>query len=244
MARTWSEAISFAGKMAKNLPTSSIDAEICNLVSGAAWRKYPWRRLGSTLTNIAGGAIPLVDGTQDYSVPSNLYRLLSAYINRTDTTPDVARDIDVADDLAVDLVKRSYTAIRCCAHQAGFGVLRLESAVSVPTGTTLELGGIYQAQPTQVTSTAQTIWMLDSGFDIPVAGILYWVYKLADDPRAGGIQTVEHGKAVYTGQLAEFHNLLDLAWAQEELSGTNQYFPDSPMGSGRDSSGGLNIFPA
>lgn len=185
----------------------------------------------------------MVDGTQDYSPPAQIYRLMKASFVRTDTTPNQIAELDIAQDLSVDLSPRSYTSIRCAALQAGFGVIRLESAVSVPTGVTIELQGTVQNNPTKITNLSQNLWFDDHTLmEAFVEGINYWSYKLADDPRAGGLVAAPGGKAQYSGQAAAFIAAMDLAASAEDFPAQETYFPSESIGSGRDSGAGLNIF--
>lgn len=234
----WQDSIDVAAKLSKNIPVSSIDARICDMVNGVIWKKYPWQR---SRTNIAAGLIPLADDDQDFSAPPNIYRLLKCRIVRTDTTPDEIQELDVQNDLDPDLVKRSYRDIRVASLQADIGQIRLESAVSVPTGTTLEIQGEYQLNPIKVTSLAQDLWFDDTFLEVPVEGLMYWRYKLSDDARAGNLQIVDGGRTVYTGQLGIFHSAIDQMWKAEEYGNVEQFFPDTPLGVGR-SSGGTGIF--
>jgi hypothetical protein len=234
----WSDLITDAVKYKKGIPTSSIDAITCDKVSAIMWNKYPWYDAKS---NIPAASIPLVTGTQDYNAPTLILRLLKLSVVRTDTTPDQPNEIVVSGDLPVDLVNRSPYAIRCGSLQAAVGSIRLESSVQVPTGTTWEIQGEYQLRHTKITATSQQVWFKDEFIDTACEGLLYFFYKLADDPRAGRLEKVENGRAIYSGQLAAFHAGIDAMYAVEDYGGIQNLFPDEPMGG--MSSGGFNIYP-
>lgn len=228
-----------ARNQAKKIPISAPDQlKYCDIVSSKVWTYYPWFR---SKTTIAPGLIPLVDLIQDYSSPPNLYRLTKGSLVRTDTTPDEHRELDVMQELDVDMIARTPYAIRAISMQAAVGQLRLESAVTVPSGTTWEIRGEYQINPNKVTALTDPMWMDDQYFDIAVAGILYWLYKQSDDPRAGTAAMSPNGQIQYSGQLAEFWAFVNIMKASEDLSGIDGVFPGEPMGVGRDSTG-LNIF--
>lgn len=236
----WQSAIDLVSKMVKGMPTSAIDAMVCDQVSSEMYRFWPW---SYTLTT--GILIPtLTDGTQDYSQPAGggVYRLLSAWILRTDTTPNQAIDLDVRQTLTVDLVPKSYTAIRALSNEAGIGQLRLDSAVSVASGVTLRIDGRWQPIPTKIAATSQDCWFPDQYLSIAAEGLLYWYYKVGDDPRAGGKQTNKDGRTVYIGQYAAFRDALEEMAASEDYPSTDQLFPDEPMGLGRGYYGTLNIY--
>lgn len=240
MAKTylWSDIITDVKKYAKGIPSSTIDAITCDKVSATMWNKYPWF---DAKTNIPSGTLPLVTGTQDYNSPTNIFRLLKLSLVRTDTTPDQPIEIDVKGDLPMDLVNISPYAIRCGSLQAAVGKIRLEAPPEIPSGTTWEINGEYQIQHTKISTTSQGCWFDDAYLTAAEEGLMYWYYKLADDPRAGTLQKVENGRAIYSGQLGAFHAAIDSMYAAEDYGGIQNLFPDEPMGS--RSQGGFNIYP-
>jgi hypothetical protein len=235
----WSDIINLARlRFAKGLPAdATMQAQLCDLVSAEMWRSFPWR---ASRSSIASGLIALVDGTQDYSVPTNFYRLTKASLCRTDTTPDEHRELAVADDIPINLTKASPYNIRQVSHQADAGMLRLEQAVQIASGTTWELRGEYQRLHSKVTTTASNPWFDDMHQGVAIEGLLYQFYKLSDDDRAGGVVKVEHGRASFAGQYAAFRAGIDMMAAAEEYGGNQTLFPDSPMGATDVS--GLAIF--
>lgn len=238
--RKWDDIIALAKPFVKKMPTSTYDAQICDYISSDMWTAFPFKE---SLTTIPAATIPLVDGTQDYSVPPSIYRLTRAHIRRTDTTPNMTYELDVAQSLPVDLVKRSYMALRAIAHQPAVGMLRLESAVNVMTGMTLEIHGEYQINVVKVTATTQSCWFADHYAPVAHEGLLYHYYKLSDDPRAGTVQMGEGDKPVYTGQLAAWRAALMRMQRAEDYGGIDSLFPAEPMGADRNTSSGLTIFP-
>lgn len=232
LTRQWSEAVALASKLSKGLNVASIDETICDLVSSEAFRKYPWFL---SQQNIAPGILPLVNTQQDYSAPVNIYRLLTARLVRTDVSPDEHRELDVEQSLDVDLVSRSPYSIRAIAHQPETGGLRLESAVQITSGTVWEIQGTYQIHHQKVTSLGGGLWFHDEHFMVAVEGVLYWMYRLADDSRAGSaVIDPKSGRTNYSGQLAVFHSEIDKMWAGEELQGVESYVPEDPLGVGCD----------
>lgn len=205
---------------------AAITPQLADMVSSEMWGVYPWR---VSLTNIPTGTLPLVDGQQDYSAPTNIYRLLKVSITRTDTTPDENRELDVTRDLSVDLVSRSYQQIRSACLQSGLGKIRLESAVSVPSGMTAELDGQFQMNPPKITALTDQLWFDDQHMQAFLKGMMYWAYKLSDDPRSGQ-------------QLAEYRQGVEQMARAEDYGTIETIFPNEGIGAGRDSGWGLNIW--
>lgn len=237
----WSDAITLVNKMVKGIPTSSVDAFVCNQVSNEMYGYWPWQW---TVTSFGGNSVPLADGVQDYTVPANIYRLLRARILRTDVTPNTNTDLTVRQTLPPDLVPRSYTAISAISLEEGIGQFRLESAVSVTGSMALEINGEFQINPTKVTSTSQQLWFPDEYMPVACEGLLYWNYKLADDPRAGGRSMNSEGKMVFSGQYGAFMAALQEMARAEDYPATESVFPDDCIGIGRQWGGSINLFGA
>lgn len=203
--------------LAKGVPTSAADqARMCDITSSVMWRAHPWRYAKTT---IGDDQIPLVDGEQDYSTPANLFRVTKLSLVRTDVTPDFHSELTVRQELDVDLVKRSPYAIRAASHQAGEGQLRLESAVQISSGTTWRLRGEFQRNPTKIAALTQDMWFDDHWLDVPVHGLLYWLYRQGDDQRS-------------ETELALFHSSIESMWRAEDKGGIDGYFPSESLGGG------------
>lgn len=221
---SWQNAITLVSKMVKGIPTSTIDAQVCDMVSGEMYGYFPW-----SWTVSAFGAIPLVDGQQDYSNVAGMYRLLRGRLVRTDTTPNQFRDVTVRQTLAPDLDPVGWTAISDISSEEGVGLLRLNRAVSVPTGMTLQIQGEYQVNPTKVTSTGQGMWFPDEYLPVACEGLLAWYYRIADDPR-------------FVTQYGAFKAALSDMAKAEDYPATMQVFPDDSLGVGQAYIGSLNLF--
>lgn len=233
----WSDAVSLANKLIKGTPTSSIDAAVCDMVSSEMYAYRPW-----SWTVTSGLLCTPTDGLQDFSPAASIYRLLRARIVRTDTTPDQTIEIGIRQTLAPDLVSRSYTSISAVSYEEGVGLIRLSSAVQVPSGTTIQIQGEWQTNPTKITATSLNMFFPDQYLPVACEGLLYWYYKLNDDPRAGGKAMGANGQVVYSGQYASFMGALDGMAKAEDYPATDMVFPDEPMGIGRAYTGTLNIF--
>lgn len=226
----WSDLTTKASELIKGKPINWL--VYCDMVSSEMYTSYPWR---DALQTIAAGSIPLVDGVQDYSVPPQIYRLTKADIVRTDQTPNEYYTLNIEMDLDVDLVKRAYTNIRAVSRQAGAGQLRLESAIEVPSGVTLELQGEYQVISPKITALTNGLWFQDHYASVALKGLMYWGYHAADDARAGTAQANNHGEVTYTGMLAQYMAALKQMSRNEEYGANETYYPSEPMGADRDS---------
>lgn len=216
----------------------AITPQLADMVSSEMWGFYPWR---VSLANIPAGNIPLVDAVQDYNAPTNIYRLLKVSITRTDTSPNENWELDVARDISVDLISRSYQSIRSACLQPSLGKIRLESAVAVPSGTTMELSGQFQMNAPKITALTDQLWFDDQHMQVFLKGMMYWAYKLSDDGRAGGLVRNRSGQ-VATGQFAEYRGALDQMSENEDYGTIETIFPGEGMGAGRDTGWGLNIW--
>lgn len=234
---TWSDLLTFIKPVVSSIPTSSLDAQACDRVNRIMWRAAPFRW---TLANLT--AISLTNEVQDFALTnSDLFRLVRARITRTDTTPDEANTLDIVEWLEPTLnwVQGMYS-IRACSMIATTTTVRLDTAVSVPTGVTLQLDGEYQTVPTKITATTTTIVFHDDYIDCAQEGLKWAYMTLAKDPRAGGTTYSSQGQRVYAGQYANFMAALDDMLRSEDFSsGPPQRFPDSSFGQGRGSSANL-----
>jgi hypothetical protein len=135
-------------------------------------------------------------------------------------------NLAVRQELPVDLMSQSPYSIASCALQGGEGRLRLATAPAIPVGTTWEIRGTYQINPTKVISTSQYLWFDDRYVFVAVEGLSYWYYKLADDPRAGSATANWVGDITYSGQLAQFMSAIKEMTDAEDIGGDLMTFPD------------------
>lgn len=223
----WADLITVLTKITKGLPITSITPQICDFISNEMYYAYPWYW---TVTNIASGQIALTDGVQDYSSPAQIYQLVRGSIERTDSSPAQNRELNIAEYISENLTAQSWTQIRSVSMQQSIGKLRLESAVRIPAGQTLELRGDYQLLPTKITATTQNLWFPDIYTPVAMEGLKYWGYQLGDDPRADG-------------QLLKFKAKIQEMKVAQDYQGQEAFFPESSLGEGRSTTM-LNIFGA
>ncbi len=234
----WSDVTTLATQYVHGIPISSIRALALDMTSSAMWRFRPWRW---TIQNISP-QVTLVDGTQDYSAPTNIYRLTRARIIRTDTTPNEIRPpLRIVEQLEPNVSpSQSIYGITAISLDYPTGMLRLDSPPNIPSGTTAVIDGDFQTNPTKITDAiinagAQTIWFPDQYVDVCIEGYVYWLYKLSDDPRAGGIVTEPNtGAQTFSGQLAAFMSALQsMAVAEDYGNAQPLQFPEEPFGVSR-----------
>lgn len=227
-AYTWNDAITFLSNHVRGMPLTDIDEVSADLINSIMWRSFPWSWSLTALT-----AVALVDGTQDYSFGgsdgTNIMRLTKARITRTDTTPDEYKSIDVWKWLEPNLSgKVAYPNFKLICHDRRANKLRLEGAASISSGQTLQIDGEFQKKPTKITVIATDVVFPDHYFDVAVAGLMWQMYKFANDRRAGTAAMID-GRIQYTGQLGEFHDAL-LSMAEAESWGqSDQIYPEVPL---------------
>lgn len=225
----------------KNAPVSEQrKIRAADKVSSRIWIEKPWR---DSLKTITAASIPCVDGTQDYSAPTDIYRVTKLRLQRTDVSPNENRELDVCQNLDVELRKQPYTTLRSACYQPATTQLRLEAAIEVPTGTVINIEGEYQPNHTKIVDVGNSLWFRDAQlYDCFIEGLTYWGYKFTDDPRAGSATYNEGDEPTYTGQLAAFMSSLKAAAKSEDFPAEDSVFPRESIAPWRDASYGLSIF--
>ena len=192
-----------------------------------------------TTTQIVGTMTPTGLAASGGSGSPNILRPLKMRIARLDTNPPEYRELAALGNLGVEL-SRTYgidtmTSLGWFASQNFF---RMMGAPVVSSGQIIQLLGEYQTRPTKVTSTNLTVPFPfpDDYFNVLDAGLLWKVYQLTDDPRAGAAQMSRNGNLIeqFTGQLGVFMSLLKEMARTEDLGAGDEFlFPEQPLGCGR-----------
>jgi hypothetical protein len=235
----WSDAAAVAAKMAKDIPLSSIDETLCNMVNGEIWDYYDW---SASLDTIGSAQVALSDGTQDFTAVSNCYKPIRLSIVRTDSTPDEHRDINVVKTLPVDLTPRSYRSISCASLEPAVGQFRLESAVQVPSGVTLELRGVFKKHPDKITALTDDFWFEDRFLDVAAKGLIAYYKDLGDDRSAGSTSNTRKRGTSSSGWWAKFEAAMQRMAEAEDFGNIDSVFPSSSMGASAGNGAGLSIF--
>jgi hypothetical protein len=228
MASTYQVAnsITYTQAICVGIPVSAIQIAAADQINSIMWNAYPWRWAQKTMTGIA-----LVDGTQDYTyAPADYMRQITARLVRTDTTPDIHDELTVVRNLVPDLTKAGFrSGLTQISYNAALTKLRLNQAAAVPSGSTFEIQGEYQFQPTKITGTSATFPFPDQYFKVFNDGLLWQFYMLSKDDRAGTVQFTKNG-AVYTGQLGVFFDGLMAMREAEDWGAGDNIFPSDPIG--------------
>ena len=226
---TFDEAITVVKAFVKNAPTTSMQTVACDQAYSRIWFAYPWEWTLGALT-----AIPLVDGTQDYTVSNNdFFKLVEARITRTDLTPDEYQELNILEFMPPELaIKIGWQNFQSISRDPRSAKLRLEAAASVPSGVTMQIDGVYQKYPAKLTATTGNLVSPDYHFQTFLDWLTYYFYKFTDDSRAGGVAVSKAtGEKTYSGQLAVAMDSLTTMIATEDArDGTGYLFPDNPLG--------------
>lgn len=234
---TYQAAIDHAKFFVKNMPVTNVQLVICDYINSLMWTVYPWKWALNTLTPIL-----LVDGTQDYSsAPSDFMTLYRARITRTDVTPNENNDILVQRWIPPDLVtRRGYSAISSICYEQSLNKFRISSSAQIPSGVTAYINGEYRKTPTKVNSLAQVIPFPDHYFPVLVAGVIWQIYRFADDPRSGAPVATKSGQVQYSGAMGEFFDNLMVMRESEDMGTAGQtMWPEESMGAYRPGFPGL-----
>jgi len=231
---TPNDAITYATPFVKGIPITAVQSAACDFIQSYIWRyPVPWRWAMKALTPIA-----LVNGTQDYTIADSDYmQLVRARITRTDTTPNQNNDnLTLVHFLAPDIQSNiDPMAVTSCSHVPTTAAplkLRLTRSVGVSAGTTYQINGEYKFAPTKIVSgnMATVLAFQDHYFDIFCDGLLWRLYQLADDSRAGTMTVRNDGTIAYSGQMGVFINGLMAAAQAEDWGAGDTMYPEQPLG--------------
>jgi hypothetical protein len=169
----------------------------------------------------------------------NILRPLKMRIARLDSNPPEYRELAALANLSPELSRTAgIDTMGAAGWFASQSFFRLMNAPVVGAGQIIQLLGEYQTRPTKVTdATLNTPFPFpDDYFNVMDAGLLWKVYQLTDDPRAGGAQLSRNGSLVeqFTGQLGVFMSMLKEMARTEDLGAGDEFmYPEQPLGVGR-----------
>lgn len=228
-----------------NLPTGSTLAGTTGTIVTDDTTTTGWN--GSTLnitsvpTNmqILGTVSPGPSGNSGGSGSPNILRPLKMRIARLDTNPPEYRELAALGNLSPELSRTAgIDTMKAVGWFASQDFFRFDTAPQVSSGQIIQLRGEYQTLPTKITnSNLSTVFPFpDQYFNVLEAGLLWRVYMLLDDPRAGTAQLSKNGSSIeqWSGQMGIFMSLLKEMARTEDLSAGDEFqFPEAPMGVGR-----------
>jgi hypothetical protein len=164
---------------------------------------------------------------------------LKMRIARLDTNPPEYRELAALANLSPELSRTAgIDTMKAVGWFSSQNFFRFDTSPQVSLGQIIQLLGEYQFLPVKITSGTLSVPFPfpDEYFNVVDAGILWRVYQLTDDPRAGTAQLSENGNMVksYTGQLGVYMNMLkEMARTEDLGSGDEFRYPADSLGVGR-----------
>ena len=169
----------------------------------------------------------------------NILRPLKMRIARLDSNPPEYRELAALANLGVELSRTAgIDSMKSVGWFSSQNFFRFALAPQVSTGQIIQLLGEYQTTITKVTNTnLNTPFPFpDHYFNVLDAGLLWKVYQLTDDPRAGTMQVSKNGNVMEqaTGQVGVFQSTLKEMARTEDLGSGDQFmYPEEPLGGNR-----------
>lgn len=188
---------------------------------------------------IVGTASVSAQANSGGSGSPNILRPLKMRIARLDSNPPEYRELMALGNLGPELSRTAgIDTMKAVGWFASQGFFRFDVAPQVAAGQIIQLLGEYQTLPTKVTQSnlATPFAFPDEYFNVLDAGLLWKVYQLTDDPRAGTAQVSKNGTTVeqMTGQLGVFMSMLKEMARTEDLSSGDEFrYPEDALGVGR-----------
>jgi hypothetical protein len=227
---------------AHNLPTGATLAGLTGTITGATVAGYNTTLTITSVpsnTQIVGTIATGGLGTSGGSGDPNILRPLKMRIARLDTNPPEYRELAALGNLSPELSRTaSIETMKAVGWFSSQNFFRFDVAPQVSQGQIVQLLGEYQFMPTKITSGTLGVAFPfpDEYFNVLENGLLWRVYQLLDDQRAGGAQISENGNSVkqYTGAMGQFmYALKEMARTEDLGSGDEFRFPEQPIGVGR-----------
>jgi hypothetical protein len=224
---TYQNMVDLVQRLVKGIPVSDIDEVVVDQIDAMIWNIYPWSWTRNQLI-----AIPLTDGVQDYAYTNeDLYRVLTPRItDKTTGPPYKYRDLRMTRWLEPSTTQKlAWPGFQLMCWDRSHDQFRLESAASVPGSTLLYIEGEYQFQHVKVEDLSDVCVFPDWYAQIFTEGLLWMLYRFADDKRAGSWMVVG-GRYQATGQLGTFMAALQQAIDNEESGVGDTIYPEDSIG--------------
>jgi hypothetical protein len=234
--------VTITTQYAHNLPIGTTIAGLTGTIIGATVAGYNTTVTITSVpsntqiigTIVTGGLGPSGGG----GIP-NILRPLKMRIARLDTNPPEYRELAALGNLSPELSRTAgIDTMKAVGWFSSQNFFRFDVTPQVSLGQIIQLLGEYQITPVKITSgtLATPFAFPDEYFNVLDAGLLWRVYQLLDDPRAGVAQMTENGNSLrqYTGQFGVFMNLMKEMARTEDLSSGDEFrFPADSLGVGR-----------
>lgn len=169
----------------------------------------------------------------------NILRPLKMRIARLDSNPPEYRELAALGNLGVELSRTAgIDTMKAVGWFSSQNFFRFDVTPQVSNGQIIQLLGEYQKLPTKITAQNLTtpFPFPDEYFNVMDAGLMWKVYTLIDDQRAGTMQVTKNGASqyTYTGQLGIFMDMLREMGRTEDLGAGDEFqYPADPLGVGR-----------
>jgi hypothetical protein len=236
----WQDVITNTKELVHQIPTTVTQIYACDRVNSMVHSFWPWRWTVFPVNPIAA-----TNGAQDYAfVPGDFNKLIAARILRTDVTPNQIQPIKVMGHIEPEVQRQgSINTVQGVSYEPIINSFRLDIPLQVTGTTAYQINLDYQKLPTKVTVLATPICPPDVYFNVLFEGVLWCLYRLADDPRTGSVTINRAGDKQYSGQLSVFHDALEEMKRNEDPGeALNTRFPEEPLGWVR--TGNPGIFPS
>lgn len=220
------------------IPTTVSQVYVCDKIASIVHLYWPWNWALFKISPILA-----IDGMQDYplTLPANFYKLTAGRIIRTDVSPFQYQPIKIAGHLEAEVQRQgSINTIQSISFEANINAIRLDIPLQVQGTTAYFIDLDYQSTPTKVMTLAAVICPPDRYFNVFVEGVLWGIYRLADDPRTGAVTINRAGDKTYTGQLGVFMTALEEMRRMEDSGQSlDNRWPEEPLGWVRTGNPGL-----
>lgn len=221
--------------MAYGVPITAVDSQLADMAHSWLWCSFPWFWTKAALT-----AITLTNNIQDYAnAHADYMRLVDVRIVQTNLSPIEYRSITPTSHLEPELtLKAGLNGFRMISREMPANVFRLDKAAQVTSPTVLQVQGEYQKRPTRITdallTSATILGFHDEHIGTYIEFLVYYIYKLANDPRAGTVVINREGMKQYSGQLGVAYDALQRMLMVEDAGDASNFrFPDTPLGASR-----------
>lgn len=230
---------------AHNLPTGTTLVGLTGTIVTDNTSVAGWNGVTVTITSVPSntqilGTVSIAPaGPSGGSGAPNILRPLKMRIARLDTNPPEYRELAALGNLSPELSRTAgIETMKAVGWFSSQNFFRFDLSPQVSAGQIIQLLGEYQMLPTKITQGNLTtpFPFPDEYFNVLEAGLLWRVYQLLDDPRAGTAQISENGNSVrqYTGQMGVFmYALKEMARTEDLGSGDEFRYPEQPLGTGR-----------
>lgn len=175
----------------------------------------------------------------------NILRPLKMRIARLDSNPPEYRELAALGNLSPELSRTAgIDTMKAIGWFSSQNFFRFDVSPQVSIGNIIQLLGEYQILPAKITTAnlSTPFPFPDEYYNVLEAGLLWRVYQLLDDPRAGGAQMSKNGQIVeqYSGQMGTFMGMLKEMSRTEDLSAGDEFmYPENPLGGSRSYFPGL-----